>query len=886
MSKPSLLCLALCLLPLGLAACGEEAPPEPPTPIACVNHLDCKTTEFCTQKICADAAGQRYDLGGGAHARLVLNARDGTFDIFTPQKKMMLRKAFAYAALGGHKTELRSSKLKGPKVNAASSKDSLGEHQALTATWSADSPSVSLIWRASYYKESGAFVFRLGVKNNAAAKVVVDKLAPVRARGSAGGGLFLGAHPGTHRILENGASGLTDHYAALEMGDKGKDGITHMAPGKLEGHSASNWSHLIWDSKTGQVWMAGALTTAAAITVMNTTYDKTDEQKLADGRVGFGLYSLEALYLPGGKPVKPGGELHSEHFYVHPNPTGAHQALEDYAQAMHDKQGLVTWTDRGLRVPNGWNSWAGSGGTGGYGTAIDQTLMEKNLAVMRDYFRDFGMDYFQMDDGWELDYGDWTINTKRFPDGFSPLQGIVKKTLDAKMKPGIWIAAFSAYTSSQLYKTYFSKGWFMPPTLYGKLVLSEYKMLDLSNPEVLKWLKTLFTRVHDDWGFRWLKLDFSYPALLCQDFYDPTLTNVEVYDKGLAVLRQAMGKDSFFLNIGSIGVGRSDGKRVTLDNAPVWDWDTERNTMPIARQGFKPTMATTARRYFYQGRVWIIHPDLIIFRSDTKNLKLPRITFKEARVFCAFVAATGGIVKLGDRLVEDLAPYPERINTIRQLLPIHPQAARPMDLLTREFPEQYFKKIEKTLGGHKETWGWFVAMNLGLNWDYTTNPSTKMPDDGKARTYTIDPVALGMKAGASHHVFEFWEQKYVGLETGEFQVTVPSHDSRVYAIRAKTDHPQLLGHNRHITMGAAVLQGVVWDKAAGTLSVTMQAARANKAAPFVYRFAFHGNGRAFKGITFGSAKPEGVTTSEKDGVLQVQLTPAATGTLKMVIEYK
>ena len=885
MYKPPLpFSLLLCLLPGGLGACGEEAPPEPPAPTACADHLDCTSSEFCASKVCTDAAGQRHDLGGGTHAHLVLDARSGTFNLYSPQKKLLLREAYAYAALDGHKTELRSTKLTKPKVNTSTAKDELGDHQALVVTYE-DSASVSLIWRAAYYKKSGAFVFRLGLKNNAAAKVVVDKLAPVRSRGNAGGGLFLGAHPRTHRILENGASGLTDHYAALEMGDKAKDGITYMAPGKLEGHSASNWSHLIWDSKTGLVWMAGALTTERAITVMNTTYDAKD-YKLADGRVGFGFYSLEALYLPQGKPVKPGAELQSEHFYLHPTQTGVHSALEDYAQAMHDKQGLVTWIDRGLRVPNGWNSWAGSGGTGGYGTAIDQTLMEKNLAVMRDYFRDWGMDYFQMDDGWELDYGDWTINTKRFPDGFSPKKGIVKKTLDAKMKPGIWIAGFSAYTSSQLYKTYYPKGWFMPPTLYGKLVLSEYKMLDLSNPEVLKWLEALFRRVHDDWGFRWLKLDFSYPALLCQDFHDSTLTNVEVYDKGLAVLRKAMGTDSFFLNIGSIGVGSADSKRVTLDNAPVWDWDSERNSMPIARQGFKPTMATSARRYFYQGKVWITHPDLIIFRSDTKNLKLPRITFKEARAFCAFVAATGGIVKLGDRLVEDLAPYPERVNTIRQLLPIHPQPARPLDVMTREFPEQWFKKIQSTLGGYNETWGWYVAMNLGLNWDYTQNPATQMPDDGKARSYTVDPVALGLESGVSYHLFEFWDQAYVGLKTGKFQVTVPSHDSRIYALRAKQDNPQFLGHNRHITMGAAVLKGVVWDKAASTLTVTMEMARANKEAKFIYKLSFHGNGRAFKGLSFLSAKPEGVTTTVKDGVLQVQLTPAANGELKMVLEYK
>jgi len=270
MPKPSLsLCLVLCLLPCGLVACGDEdPPPEPPAPTACANDLDCTSSEFCVKKVCA--AGERYDLGGGKHALLVMDASSGTFDLYGPDKKLLLRDAFAYAALDGFKKELRSSKLGKAKVASSSGKNELGEYSSLTAVFG-DSAALHLLWQVYHYKKSGAFAFLMEVRNSTKTKVVVDKLAPVRSRGTAGGGLFLGAHPRDHRILENGASGLTDHYAALEMGDKERDGITHMAPGKLEGHSASNWSHLIWDSKGGRLWMAGALTTAAAISVMNTT---------------------------------------------------------------------------------------------------------------------------------------------------------------------------------------------------------------------------------------------------------------------------------------------------------------------------------------------------------------------------------------------------------------------------------------------------------------------------------------------------------------------------------------------------------------------------------------------------------------------------------------
>jgi hypothetical protein len=865
-----------------VAGCG--AGPGADNPRSCATDLDCPGDALCVERVCRDARGARHDLGRGKQARLVVNAAAGTFDLYAPDRKLLLYRAYGYAALDGFKTELKTTALGTPAVTSGSGKDRLGSFQSLRLSYqTSGAPAATLLWRARLY-DSGAYVFSVGLKNDGAARLVVDKLAPVRLRDSAGGGLFLGQHPRTHRILENGSGALMDQYASLEMGNRLADMITRIAPGRLEGYSASNWSHLIYDLESRRVWIAGALAADRGVPVMNVTAG-TSRGAPDDGRAGFGFYSLESLYLPAGKPVTKGAELYSEPIYVHPTQTDPHQALEDLAQAMHDQQGLVTWTDRGLRIPNGWNSWSGSGGTGGYGTAISQDLMSKNLAVMRDYLRDWGMDYFQMDDGWQLDYGDWQIDSKRFPDGFSPGKGIVKQILDARLKPGLWIAAFSAYESSQLYKTHKGLGWFMPQTVYGQLAFSSYQMLDLTRADVLAWLDALLTRFRSQWGFVWLKLDFSYPALLCEKYNDPSLTNVEMYEKGLQVLRKALGKDSFFLNVGGMGAGAADGKRVTLDNAPVWDWDPAAGDLALTRQGFKPTIATAARRYWYQGRVFVVHPDLIIFRSDTRNTKLPRITFNEARAFAAFVAATGGIVKLGDRMVEDLAPYPERINVIRKLLPIHPQPARPLDLLTREFPERYFKQIKKPLAGYNETWGWFLALNLGLNWDYSKSPALKIPDDRSQRSVTIQPTALGLAPG-TYHLFEFWTQSYLGQTGDRLTIKVPPHDSRVIAIRKKKDHPQLLGHNRHITMGAAVTKSETWNRDTRTLTLTMDVVRASAQARFPYQISFHGNGRKHRKVQFLTIQPEGLSTSETADVLQVKFTPEKSGELKLALEYE
>ncbi|HOX43627.1 MAG TPA: alpha-galactosidase [Myxococcota bacterium] len=847
-------------------------------PGACQTDLDCSEQELCGSGVCNPAAGLRADLGEPGRTRLVVRLTRGAFDLYAPDGALVLRGARGHLALDGFARELSTADLGRPELERTTESDGLGPAEVLRLRYPASADGLEVSWelRAPEAVELAAgVVVRLGVRNAGAAPVTVWVLAPARARAGEGGGLYLGSEPAALRILENGSGVLADQVAQLVPGDKPADPLNAVVPFRLQGHSESNWSHLVFDGPAGRVWQAGALSVERGIPVLGLA-DVPPPAALPDGRQGLGLFSADVLYLPEGKPLAPGQELLSEPILLSasrasPDPAAtAFTALEGYADAVHDHLGIRTWLERGGRVPDGWNSWSTSGSTGGYGT--DEARIRANLGVVRDELSPWGMAWFQIDDGWQAAYGDWQPRADRFPGGFSAGAGILSEIRAAGLRPGLWMAPFTAREGSDLLAEH--PGWFPPRSGWGGVLFADLHMLDPSHPEVAAFLEETGRRAREDWGVDWLKMDFAYPLMLCRGFHEPGLTAVEVYRRGLQALRAGLGDQTFLLHVGLLGVtyGLVDGMRTTMDNLPVWDGYPEKPGA-LERQGFKPTIANAARRYWLHGRVWVNHPDLLVFRSDTTRPDLPPITLEESRAFATFVAATGGIAKLGDRLLEDLAPYPERLAVVRALLPVHPQAARPLDLFTREVPEVYAKLVAGGEDGLAGPWLWVALLNLGANLDHASNPPGVLPD-GETRAYPIDPQALGLPAGP-WHAYEFWQQRYLGLQAEPFMVSVSSHDARALAVRPALDRPQFLGWDRQITLGGVGLGPEGWDAGTGELSLTLAA------APGPVSLAFHGNGHAFVGLT----SPAGASAEvDEDGLVRVS-APAQPGPITLRLAF-
>ncbi len=762
--------------------------------------------------------------------------------------------------------------------------DALGASDRLEVTVSGKGGEPDLVWRISAYPEGGFYTFRVGVRNGTDQEVRVAKTSALRVRGATGGALYLGQDPSRHRILDNGSLTVFDYMVEVVPGDVERDDVAaRMIPGDFAGASISNWNHAVADLDGTATWVAGGLTFETAMPILNLTFDPRYSSQAPDGRRAFSYFSAEGAYLPLPRPVAAGRTLDSELFYVHPAEPDALVGLERYAERVAANLGVVPWTrrDGGRRVPGGWNSWSGSSGTGGYGTDIDEAVILDNLDVMATELRDWGMDWFQIDDGYEPAYGDWTWREDRFPHGPAWLADEIRAR---GLRPGLWMAPFTPSAGSQLVADH--PDWIADWTPLGDVIAGDDCILDLTHPEVLEYLDELFATFIDDWGFEWFKMDFAYWALLGTGFHDPTSTREEAWHGAVDIVRDRLGPDTFFLAISASGLNyqHADSVRITLDSMPIWDHQPELSDDDhMNQQGLKPTVRNAGRRWYLQDRIWVNHPDLIFFRSNALDPTWPAITLEESQAFCTFVALSGGIVKLGDRLVDLDA---DAINTIRALLPIYGRSARPIDVLTAEYPEVWVLPVEP-LDGLDEDYVLVGLFNWGKNVDMGTTPYTPVPDDGSARHHEVDLDALGLTG--EWLAYEFWGQEYIGPVSGTLSRDVLSHTAQVIALRRPTGAPRLLGWNRQITMGGTLLEQAAWDGASRTLTISSRVAAPTATAPFTYGIAvLVPDGHAFSSIASTGVPVTGLAAAPDpaDGqVLRVSFVPDATGDLTLTLSF-
>ena len=762
----------------------------------------------------------------------------------------------------------------------------MGQGQQIEVTVAGAAGEPDLVWSIDAYSERGFYTFRVRADNHTGETVHLAKSAPIQTRWEDDGGLFLGQHPAEHRVLDNGSYSALDFIAQVYPGDHEHDeGYSNLIPGNYQGHIAATGNHAVTDLEClgddapGSChWVAGALSFETSSPVINLSHNPLIAPQTDDGRLGFHYFSAESAWLPQPEPLADGVSQQSELYYVHPSPPDALWGLEQYAEVTAEAIGTVPWHRReeGRRVPNGWNSWAGSGSTGGYGTDINEDVMIENLDIMATELRDWGIDWFQMDDGYEPYYGDWyEWMEDRFPNGPAWLSEQIRAR---GLTPGLWMAPFTADPLSQIVADH--PDWFIDPVALGVPVVGETEILDLSNPDVHDYLADLFTTFKEEWGFDWLKLDFGYYAMF--GAFEAGTTREEAWRSAMTVIREALGEETFFLIIGQMGpnYGIADGGRVTLDTMPVWDREPGQ-TMVMEEAGMKPSARTIARRWYVQDRTWVTHPDLFFFRSHANDETWPRVTATEARTFCSFIALTGGIVKLGDRLV-DLDG--DAINVIRTMIPTYPTPARPLDVFEREFPEVYLQHVEAPLDGFTGDYHVLGLFNWGENTDLSTNPFEDIPDTGADIVHTVDLAELGLDG--EYLAYEFWTGEFLGTVSGELSATVVSHDCHVIALREPVTWPQFLGWNRQITMGGTALGAVQWDAGSSTLTMPMQVAAPTEKAPFTYEVTVH----VPEAYTFASVESEGVVVEDLQAVVEGEIVrlsfvPTATGDLTVTLVF-
>ena len=83
----------------------------------------------------------------------------------------------------------------------------------------------------------------------------------------------------------------------------------------------------------------------------------------------------------------------------------------------------------------------------------------------------------------------------------------------------------------------------------------------------------------------------------------------------------------------------------------------------------------------------------------------------------------------------------------------------------------------------------------------------------------------------SWHVFELWDEEYLGVRAGSLTLPVPPHGCRLLRLTADAGRPQVVGSTLHILQGALEIAGEEWDGA--TLRVRLRPVAKKDGAVYV-----------------------------------------------------
>jgi alpha-galactosidase len=215
-----------------------------------------------------------------------------------------------------------------------------------------------------------------------------------------------------------------------------------------------------------------------------------------------------------------------------------------------------------------------------------------------------------------------------------------------------------------------------------------------------------------EWGFNYLKCDFLHCAAMeSPKRYDPTMPRAAALALLMSTLRQAAGPETFILACGApLGpcIGHVDAMRVSADHAthwlPLgpnifgtrWFFAKDRTNLPAARNMVRNVCARMAMG----GTLWHNDPDCLILREKDA------FTLEQAQALASIAALSAGSLIFSDD-PSDLPP--DRLSILRALVPPLPCPAQPLDLISREIPQEFITRLQPCCSAAEALGSWCLT---------------------------------------------------------------------------------------------------------------------------------------------------------------------------------
>jgi hypothetical protein len=479
-------------------------------------------------------------------------------------------------------------------------------------------------------------------------------------------------------------------------------------------------------------------------------------------------------------------------------------------------------------APMVWSSW-----TGYY-----ETVTEKDIARNADWLsvnlKPYGFKYVVLDDGYDrlADFNSqdvpnqpigpsttghaWIENwsSERFPHGPEWLTSYIHSK---GLKAGLWLVPNSYGPALKEHPDWY---------LYDKQgkVLLDYSTpaLDSTNPQVLEFLRHLFTKL-DNLGFDYYKFDGELalpryaPTVDTTRLYAPKADFIENYRERFSVIRKTIGPERF---IEECPAG-SPLNAVGFVNSYFNGQDLYSNW-----QGMYALFSAIGNDLFLNHIVSYVMPgeglelgepmtmDEAVSKRPTVALEVERsrenpttgfgTTLAEARTVVTYVALTGVAYPLAS-VMPDLPE--ERVKLLQATLPTLP--ILPVDLFSRGTDSSWDKfrhvKADEYIHHYPEVLDLKVNSAAGV---YDVAAETDWRSEPAERELRFEQ--LGLDDAREYVVFDFWNQKELGVFSGRMNLSIAPHDTRVLFIHPLANRPQLIGNSRHIS-GTYSIVNQIWD---------------------------------------------------------------------------
>ena len=300
------------------------------------------------------------------------------------------------------------------------------------------------------------------------------------------------------------------------------------------------------------------------------------------------------------------------------------------------------WAERcGVRSiaapPSVWCSW--------YHYFLDVTPadVEENLAAMDRL--DLPVDVVQVDDGWQSGIGDWDAYSERF----RALPDLVARIRDRGRRAGIWVAPLTVGSRSRLAREH--PDWLVGDgrTATGASHCAGWTSRTPRRPLIFS---PACARCATS-GSTTSSSTSSTPVPSRVRRHED-VTPVAAYRRGLALVREALGEDTYLVGCGAPllpSVGLVDAMRVSADVL-----NPEDDEPGLAR--LRGEQAIVARAWQH-GRFWVNDPDCLVARPG----------FELRHRWADLIDAFGGLRSASDR-IQDLDDW--GVRTTRRLLSTAP----------------------------------------------------------------------------------------------------------------------------------------------------------------------------------------------------------------------